>query len=216
MKKYDTVIFDLDGTLLNTIEDLTDSVNYVMKKYGFSLWEISDIRNFVGNGIRRLMIHATPQGERNPDFEEIYNCFKNYYEEHCQVKTKPYDGVLPLLKELYEKDYKMAIVSNKVNSAVEELDEIYFKQYISVAIGEKQGVRKKPAPDSVKEALKILRSNRENALYVGDSEVDAQTAENAKMDYVLVTWGFRDKENMTQFHPLSFIDHPMELLKLIS
>lgn len=215
MKKYDTVIFDLDGTLLNTIEDLTDGVNYVMEQYGFPQWKICDIRNFVGNGIRNLMIKATPDGEENPKFEEIFKNFKEYYTEHCRIKTTPYDGVTELLKRLHTFGYKMAIVSNKNHQAVQELNEIYFDEYISAAIGEKPGVRKKPAPDSVGEALKKLGADKEKAIYVGDSEVDAQTAKNSEMDYVLVTWGFRDREQLEVYNPVSFIDTPMELVDIL-
>lgn len=213
--KKNTVIFDLDGTLLNTIEDLTDSVNYVMKIYGFPQWDISDIRRFVGNGIRRLMISATPQGEENPQFEEIYECFRDYYETHCHIKTRAYYGIMKLLEILYSQGYKMAIVSNKVDLAVQELNDMYFKKYISVAIGDREGFQKKPAPDSVNEALRILHSTKEEAIYVGDSEVDAQTAINADLDYVLVTWGFRDEEQMKQYARKTFIDRPVELLDIL-
>lgn len=215
MGKYDTVVFDLDGTLLNTIEDLTDGVNYVMEQYGYPRWERCDILSFVGNGIRNLMIQATPGGEGNPDFEDIFTCFRTYYTKHCQIKTKAYEGIPELLEKLHGLGYKMAIVSNKTDPAVAELNQLYFNQYISVAIGEKPGVRKKPAPDSVREALQRLGSKKEHAVYVGDSEVDAKTAENAEMDCILVTWGFREKAKMEVYHPMAFIDKPMELVDIL-
>lgn len=215
MKKYNTVIFDLDGTLLNTIDDLSDGVNHVMEVYGFHQWTVDDIRRFVGNGIRNLMIKATPMGEENPRFEEIFQCFKEYYTDHCQIKTKAYDGIMELLDTLDKKGYKMAIVSNKNNAAVLELNEIYFAENIKVAIGEREGVRKKPSPDSVEEALRQLGSKKEDSLYVGDSEVDFATAKNAEMDCVLVTWGFRGREGLSEFNPKAFIDYPMQLVDIL-
>lgn len=215
MRKYDTVIFDLDGTLLNTIDDLMDAVNYTMREYGYCEYSVSDIKSFVGNGIKNLMIKATPDGEENEKFDEIFQCFKAYYGEHCQVKTAPYEGIMELISVLHDKGYKMAIVSNKVNSAVEELNKIYFDKYIGVAIGERDGIRKKPSPDSVFEAMKILDSKQENTLYVGDSEVDARTAINSGIDYVLVKWGFRDMDILGEFSPIAFIDKARELVEIL-
>lgn len=214
MKKYDTVIFDLDGTLLNTLEDLADAVNYVMEDYGFPKRTLEEVRCFVGNGIRRLMELAVPKQVTGEAFEQVFEAFKSYYTKHCQIKTCAYAGIMSLLKDLHEKGYQMAIVSNKNHGAVCELNDIYFKEYISVAIGQKDGIRKKPAPDTVLQALKALGKEKETAIYVGDSEVDFATAENTGMDCVLVTWGFRTTEELKAYEPTAFIEKPEQLLQV--
>ena len=215
MKKYDTVIFDLDGTLLNTLEDLADAVNFVMRKNHYPQRTIEEVRRFVGNGIRRLMELAVPENISETEFEQVFEEFKNYYTEHCQIKTCAYDGVMPLLKHLYENGYAMAIVSNKNHAAVCELNDIYFKDYIEVAIGQKDGIRKKPAPDTVVQALKELGKTKERAVYVGDSEVDFATAKNSEMDCVLVTWGFRNSEELKEFWPVAFVDTAEQLQMIL-
>lgn len=185
MKNYDTVIFDLDGTLLNTLEDLADAVNFVMRANQYPERTVEEVRCFVGNGIRRLMEQAVPEHVIGEEFERVFEEFKNYYTEHCQIKTCAYEGIMSLLSCLYEKRYAMAIVSNKNHAAVCELNDIYFKEYINVAIGQKDGIRKKPAPDTVIQALKELGKDKEKAIYVGDSEVDFATAKNSGMDCAL-------------------------------
>lgn len=215
MKKYDTVIFDLDGTLLNTLEDLADAVNFVMKNNGYPERTLEEVRRFVGNGIRRLMELAVPKHVTGDEFECVFEQFRTYYTEHCQIKTCAYDGIMSLLKELHARDYALAIVSNKNHGAVCELNEIYFKKYITVAIGQKDGIRKKPAPDTVLQALKELDKEKETAIYVGDSEVDFATAENSGMDCALVTWGFRTVEELSEFTPAAFISKPEDLLDIL-
>ena len=215
MKNYDTVIFDLDGTLLNTLEDLADAVNFVMRANQYPERTIEEVRCFVGNGIRRLMEQAVPKHVMGEEFERVFEEFKNYYTEHCQIKTCAYEGIMSLLSCLYEKRYAMAIVSNKNHAAVCELNDIYFKEYINVAIGQKDGIRKKPAPDTVIPALKELGKDKEKTIYVGDSEVDFATAKNSEMDCVLVTWGFRKVEELAEFSPTAFIDKPEELLGVL-
>ena len=215
MKAYDTVIFDLDGTLLNTLEDLADAVNFVMQKNEFPVRTIEEVRLFVGNGIRKLMERAVPKGLSDDAFEKVFEEFRAYYTENCQIKTRAYDGILELLKSLQAQGYSMAIVSNKNHAAVCELNDIYFKEYINVAIGQKDGIRKKPAPDTVIQALKELGKDKEKAIYVGDSEVDFATAKNSGMDCALVTWGFRTVEELAEFSPTAFIDKPEELLGVL-
>ena len=215
MKKYDTVIFDLDGTLLNTLEDLADAVNFVMRANEYPERTIEEVRCFVGNGIRRLMELAVPEGVSGEIFENVFEQFKSYYTDHCQIKTRAYDGIMELLEKLYTDGVSMAIVSNKNHAAVCELNEIYFKKYIEVAIGQKDGIRKKPAPDTVLQALKELGKEKESAIYVGDSEVDFLTAQNTGMDCVLVTWGFRTTEELGVYEPTAFIDKPEQLLKVL-
>lgn len=214
---YNTVIFDLDGTLLNTIDDLADAVNYVQEKYGIEKHSVDMVRQHVGNGIRKLIIRSVPSGEKNPKFEEMFQCFKSYYQEHCQIKTTAYPGIMPLLESLHNKGIKMAIVSNKAHPAVIELNEIYFKDYINVAIGENEaaGIRKKPAPDSVNQALELLGSKKSESIYVGDSEVDYETAVNSGLDCVLCSWGFRERALLESFEPMAIIDQPEELLEIL-
>ena len=204
MRKYDTVIFDLDGTLLDTLEDLADAVNYALREMGMPQRTIEEVRQFVGNGVRRLMELAVPQGFDNPAFEDTFAKFKEYYGIHCNDKTKAYDGVVQLLRDLKEEGYALAIVSNKLDSAVKELSEIYFEGIVKVAIGETEGVAKKPAPDTVYKALKELQMPAETAVYVGDSEVDVMTAKNSGLPCISVLWGFRDEaflreQGATQF-----------------
>lgn len=215
MRKYDAVIFDLDGTLLNTLEDLTDAVNYVMGRFGFEKKTIHQVRGFVGNGIRKLVERCVPGGGAREDFEEIFICFRSFYTGHCQVKTKPYEGISDMLAVLSEQGYRMGIVSNKNDRAVEELNQIFFSQYISVAIGQNDSLRPKPAPDTVDMALKRLGCSRDRALYVGDSDVDKATADHCGMDCVSVTWGFRDRELLAGLEPAAIIDGPMQLLEYL-
>lgn len=214
--KYHTILFDLDGTLLNTLEDLTDAVNYVMDAYGFPEHSIEDVRCFVGNGIRVLMQRAIPEGEENPRFDEAFELFKRYYLAHNKVKTRPYDGIMELLGELKRRGVPMAIVSNKNQPTVEALCEEEFQGLISVAVGDGEGRARKPAPDGPMEAIRRLGiSGTDGVLYVGDSEVDAQTAENAGLGCVLVTWGFRTRQEMAPYAAFPFIDRPEELLEFV-
>lgn len=193
-RKYDAVIFDLDGTLLDTLEDLTNSVNAVMAQYQMPQYTREQIRSFVGNGIRRLMQLVIPGGEEHSQFTEIYEAFCTYYNAHCMDETEPYPGIMSLLGFLKKEGFRLAIVSNKADFAVKKLRDVYFKELIEVAIGERENVRKKPAPDTVYQALKELGISKERAVYIGDSEVDIKTAFNADMNEIIVTWGFRDRD----------------------
>ena len=217
MQKKDTVVFDLDGTLLDTLDDLMNSVNYALESNGYPARTRDEVRRFVGNGILLLMQRALPSGQENPDFEKVFAGFKEHYGIHCNDLTKPYEGIMELLELLKEKGVKMAIVSNKADFAVKELSEIYFKGIIPVAIGEKEseGIRKKPAPDTVMEALRQLGSTTENAVYVGDSEVDLATAENCGMDYILCEWGFRERKKLEELGGKVFVKKPSEIADLI-
>lgn len=216
MRRYDAIIFDLDGTLLDTLEDLTDAVNYVMEQYQLEQKTLSQVKGFVGNGIRKLMERCVPGEEDQERFEEIFQCFRSYYTEHCQEKTAPYEGILELLETLFREGYQMAIVSNKNHQAVEELNASFFSRYISVAVGQQEGLRPKPAPDTVDLALRQLGCRRERTLYVGDSDVDKQTADNSGMDCVSVTWGFRERALLESLGGEAVIDHPRQLLEFLS
>lgn len=192
----DTVIFDLDGTLLDTLEDLTDSVNYAMERFGFSTHSLEAVRTFVGNGAPKLIERCIPQGCDNPSYEDVLSAFKAHYAEHCEDKTRPYEGVPEMLSALGEQGYDLAVVSNKFDGAVKKLCKKYFGESISVAIGESADVKRKPAPDTVYRALSELGKDASHAVYVGDSEVDILTAKNASLPCVSVTWGFRTEEKL--------------------
>lgn len=213
--KYKAVIFDLDGTLLNTLEDLKDSVNFALGKYDMPERSLEEIRHFVGNGVQKLIERAVPDGTSKAKYEQIFAAFKEYYNVHCNDKTDLYPGIEELLAELKKRGYKMAIVSNKLQSAVDILRELYFKEYITVAIGGKGALPKKPAPDMVKEALRQLDITNEAAVYVGDSEVDIETAANMKMDCISVTWGFRTRAEQEEAGGSVFVNDPMEILDLL-
>ena len=212
--KIKTVIFDLDGTLLDTLEDLTDAVNHALSEFQMPKRDISEVRCFVGNGIRRLMMRAVPDGEHNPDFEAVFAEFRRYYDIHCNDKTKPYKGIMELLDLLEKNNIQTAIVSNKVDSAVQALNRRYFPQ-IAVAVGDREGLQRKPAPDSVFMAMSAYHAKRTETVYVGDSEVDIETAKNAGIKCVSVLWGFRDREQLLENGAQILIEEPLELLELI-
>lgn len=216
MKKYDTVIFDMDGTLLNTLEDLSDSVNFIMELYGFPRRTVQEIRSFVGNGVARLIELSIPGGRSNPMYEKCLEDYRIHYSKNMQNKTDAYEGIRELLRQLSEKNYKVAIVSNKFDKAVKELNKVYFGEYINVAIGESENISKKPAPDTVFKALEELGSAPDKAVYVGDSEVDVKTARNSGTTSIGVTWGFRDREVLEQEGADYVIDKPCELMKIIA
>ncbi len=196
--KYRLVIFDLDGTLLNTLDDLADSVNYILSVFGYPPRTVSQVRSFVGDGIRKLLERAAPPQTEQTVIDSMFEQFKLYYAEHCADKTRPYEGVPGLLGELREKGYITAVVSNKADSAVGPLCEKYFPGLLSEAVGERAGVPRKPAPDSVNALIAGLGVPKEQAVYIGDSNIDIETARNAGIDCVTVAWGFRDEELLIQ------------------
>ncbi|SFV01192.1 HAD family hydrolase [Butyrivibrio sp. INlla21] len=215
MSTINTVIFDMDGTVLNTLDDLTTSVNYVMDKFGFPNRTVEEYRRAFGNGIRRAIELNVPEGTSKETIDEMLPVFKQHYDKHCLDKTRPYDGILELMKELKKRGYKMAIVSNKIDSAVKELNKKFFSEAIDVAIGERPGINRKPAPDSVIEALKELGSTKEEAIYIGDSEVDFQTAVNSGLPCISVLWGFRDKDYLEEIGADVFATTPADVLELL-
>jgi phosphoglycolate phosphatase len=215
MKKYDTVIFDLDGTLLDTLDDLADSVNYALNMYCFPCRDAEEVRSFVGNGVARLMELCIPDGLNNSQYEKCLADFRNHYSKNMQNKTGAYKEIMELLEELSKEGYKLAIVSNKFDDAVKGLNQVYFGEYVKVAIGESDNINRKPAPDTIFKALEELGSTADKAVYVGDSEVDVQTAKNAEIMCVGVTWGFRDREVLEQEGADYIIDRPRELLRIL-
>ncbi|MBP5715168.1 MAG: HAD-IA family hydrolase [Prevotella sp.] len=214
MITYNVYIFDLDGTLLDTLGDLAASVNYALRTHGMPEHSIDDVRRFVGNGVRKLMERAVPDGAVNPLFEEAFATFREYYMHHSLDTTRPYEGIPETLVVLRERGCRLAVVSNKMRKATEELCRHFFPDTIEVAIGEDEaaGIRKKPAPDTVFAALKTLGSPMEFAVYVGDSDVDIETAHNAGIPCISVLWGFRDKDFLIQHGAKTFISAPQELL----
>lgn len=215
MRKYDTVIFDLDGTLLDTLADLTDGVNHVLSNEGYPPRSMTEIRGFVGNGIRKLMERALPEHVESDTFEAVFGAFKTYYTAHCRLKTKPYDGIMEMLQALKDRGYRLAIVSNKNDAAVKELSSFFFGGLIEVAVGQKENMPTKPAPDMVEHALSLLGSEKERAVYVGDSGVDKATADHAGMDCALVTWGFWDRDRLSPLSPCLLADHPQQLTSFL-
>ena len=243
--KYDTFIFDLDGTLLDTLGDLAASVNYALRQHGMPERSTDDIRRFVGNGVRLLMERAVPQGsattpgDSSPGTTAVFESFRQHYMRHALDTTRPYDGVEELLFELRRRGCRLAVVSNKMMAVTQELVRHFFPE-IEVAIGEHEaeGIRKKPAPDTVFEALRQLQllpaSHRRgassgpvshmpggtpvgglsSAVYVGDSEVDLQTARNSGLPCVSVLWGFRDREFLEAHGATTFVTAPQQILQL--
>ncbi|MCI7087958.1 MAG: HAD-IIIA family hydrolase [Lachnobacterium sp.] len=214
-QEHKAVIFDLDGTLLDTLEDLKDATNAALASQGMPQCTLDQVRRYVGNGVRKLMVRAVPDGEKNPLFEQTFAAFKEYYAAHCLDHTAPYPDVLKVMKELKERGIKIAIVSNKLDSAVKELNEKFFQGYTSAAIGEMEGVARKPAPDMVEKALRELGVTKSDAIYVGDSDVDIQTAKNSGLDCISVTWGFRDVPFLLEHGAKTMIDKPLELLSQV-
>lgn len=212
MKEYSTYIFDLDGTLLNTLNDLAASTNYALRSVNLPEHSIDDVRRFVGNGVRKLMERAIEGGDKNPLFDEAYATFRKHYLEHGLDTTQPYPGVMDLLKTLKEKGKNIAVVSNKFYDATQELVHHFFGEYVAVAIGERENIRKKPAPDTVLEAMKMLGVGKEGAVYIGDSDVDFNTAKNVGIPCISVLWGFRDKEFLEQIGATTFVDKPCQIL----
>ena len=212
MKDFETYIFDLDGTLLSTLNDLAASTNYALRWAGMPERSVEEIRMFVGNGVKLLMERAIPDGINNPKFEETYAKFREHYMEHNLDTTRPYDGIPELLRELKGRGKKLAIVSNKFYAATQELAKHFFPDSIEIAIGERDNIRKKPAPDTVLEALKQLDASKAGAVYIGDSDVDIMTAKNCELPCISVLWGFRDKEFLIKHGGKIFVDKPSEIL----
>lgn len=211
---YETILFDLDGTLLDTLADLTDAVNRTLMRFAFPCRTRAEVRAFVGNGARRLMELAVPGGAEQVQFDAILDDYKADYAAHCRVHTAPYPGVPELLRTLCAQGKRLAIVSNKPDDAVQALQRDFFPN-VSVAVGERAGVRRKPAPDTVLAALQQLGAGPENAVYVGDSEVDLETARNAGLPCISVSWGFRDRELLLAHGAQAVADNCAQLLELV-
>ena len=211
---YEVIVFDLDGTLLNTLTDLTDAVNFALQECGLPNRTEKEVCAFIGNGIAKLMERAL--GEKNSAFfEKAFACFKEYYAVHCADKTCAYEGVLPMLQELQKRGIKTAVLSNKADFAVKSLAKEYFDGLLMQAVGENEamGIRKKPAPDALFAIIKELNAEKGKTVYVGDSEVDIQTAENGGVDCISVTWGFKDRAFLVENGGKVLVDEPLKLLE---
>lgn len=208
--KYQAVVFDLDGTLLNTLDDLKNATNHALAACGFPARTTEEMRHFVGRGIRYMLSCAVPDGEKNPRFEEVFDTFRPYYEEHCMDLTAPYDGISELLARLKAAGCKTAVVTNKIQSAADELIHDLFPD-IPLVIGDSPAVKRKPAPDGVWLALEKLGVARENAAYAGDSDIDFATARNAGLPCLSVLWGFRSREELLTCGADTFFETPREL-----
>jgi len=213
--KYRLAIFDLDGTILNTLDDLADAVNYALVQNELPARTIEEIRHFVGNGIRLLIERAMSPISDKATVDKVHKDFTAYYKEHCADKTAPYEGILELIEQIRHAGMKTAVVSNKADYGVQTLMKDYFPGLFDMAVGERAGIAKKPSPDSVYEVLEKLGVDRSEAVYIGDSEVDLETAQNACLDVIMVGWGFRDKEFLYKCGAKTICDNTDEVSKLL-
>ena len=209
--RYDAILLDMDGTVLNSLEDLADSTNAALRHFGMPERTIGEVRRFVGNGAARLITLAVPEGMSAETTEAVLAWYKPYYDAHCRIKTRPYEGILPLLERLRAAGEKLAVISNKPDEAVKILAEEHFSGMLDLAVGEKPPLRRKPWPDMVNEAVKLLGVDKDRCLYVGDSEVDVMTAKNAGLDCASVCWGFRSPEELLNAGATRLFDSPEEL-----
>ncbi len=213
--KYRLAIFDLDGTILNTLDDLADSTNAALRMNSLPERTIDEVRRFVGNGIHLLIERAVPAGSSAGLIENVFADFKAYYGAHCSIKTAPYEGIGKLFDSLHAAGVKIAVVSNKADFAVQELCERYFPGRLDFAVGERENVRRKPAPDSAFESMKTLGIPASESVYIGDSDVDIETAKNAGIPCLSVTWGFRDVDFLNAHGASHLVSEPDEILKFV-
>ena len=213
--KYRLALFDMDGTILDTLEDLTDATNAALAMHGYPGHSIDAVRSLVGNGIGNLIRSALPSGTDEAEIHTVLGDFKKYYGAHCADKTRPYEGVLEMLHALRAAGVKTAVVSNKADFAVKELAERYFKGLFDMAIGEREGVARKPAPDSVFEVMRAMGAASAECVYIGDSDVDVLTAKNAGIDGIFVTWGFRSEECLRETGAKVLVSTPAQIEALI-
>jgi len=217
MQKYKAVIFDLDGTLLDTLGDLTDALNYTMHLFGYPEHTLEEVRSFVGNGTKVLIERSLKDGINTPGFDGIMEEFKKFYTANCHIKTCPYPGVPALLEKLHNNGCKLSIVSNKIQSAVTELNDMYFSKYVTAAIGNSPDMHTKPAPDTTLKAIECMGGlAKEECIYIGDSEVDIETARNTGVACISVSWGFRSKALLEKLNPGAVADSPVMLYDMIT
>lgn len=213
--KFEAIVFDLDGTLTDTLTDLKNSVNFALGEMNFPERSLDEVRQFVGNGVRRLIYLSVPENTPDEISEQCLSIFKEHYKSNSLVETKPYDGIVPMLESLKNKGIKTAVVTNKMQEAAVDIVEKFFSGLIDEAIGQVDGIAQKPQPDGVYAALKKLEVTKDKAVYVGDSDVDCKTAHNAGIPCIGVSWGFRGRKVLAENGADYIIDSPSELLELI-
>ena len=213
--KYKVAIFDMDGTILDTLDDLADTMNYCLGKYQMPERSINEIRHFVGDGIHKLVERAVQEGTEPVIIEKVFASFNEYYKDHCAIKTKPYAGIEKVIEWLRNNGVKTAIVSNKADYAVKSLCEKYFNGLFDYCVGDREGQRRKPYPDSVHTVMEYFGAEPKAVVYIGDSEVDYQTAHNAGVDVIMVGWGFRDEEYLLSIGARPVIHYPEEIVSEI-
>ena len=212
---YSTILFDMDGTVLDTLQDLWASTNAVLRELGHPERSLDDIRSYVGNGARNQIRRALPEGSGDDAIDDALSRYRAHYAAHCRDHTKPYPGVVEALRRLKDAGKKLAVVSNKPDAAVRLLAAEHFGGLMDVAIGETPTLRRKPAPDTVDAALAALGAEKTSAVYIGDSEVDVATAQNAGLPLVAVSWGFRSRAALQEAGATTIVDTPEELLALL-
>lgn len=213
--KYELAVFDMDGTILNTLDDLTDATNHALRTFGYPEHSIEEVRFFVGNGLAKLIERATPEGTSEEERAKVRAEFMTYYKVHSADKTGPYPGINDLLQKLRAAGVKTAVVSNKPDVAVRELVKTYYDGLFDAAVGDMEGQAVKPAPDMCLKVFKELGMGPENAVYIGDSDTDIMTARNAGLDEILVSWGFRGREFLTEHGAKNICDTPDEVYDVI-
>lgn len=213
--KYKAVIFDMDGTILNTLEDLKNATNYSLRQFGMPERSLEEVRMFVGNGIRKLVERAVPAGTPREKIDQILDVFLEYYEIHSADNTSPYPGILELVEKLKKSGIKTAVSTNKADVPAQELGREYFNGIFDLIVGQQDGLKVKPAPDSVNKILSILDIQKKDAIYIGDSDVDVQTAKNSGLDFIGVSWGFRGREFLEKNGAKNIVDNANEILDLV-
>ena len=209
------VIFDLDGTLLYSLEDLMNSVNFALAVFGYELRTMEEISSYVGNGVQYLLRQAVPDNISEEDFQLCFECFKDHYSKHCCDKTRPYDGVIEMLKILKDKGVKVGIVSNKYQSAADETCKHYFDGLYDMVLGESDVCRRKPSPDGINIMCEKFGVEKNEAIFFGDSEVDIKTGDNAGVYCVSVLWGYRDRDFLSRNGAKLFVSNPLDITNII-
>lgn len=215
IKKIKAVLFDMDGTLMNTLDDLTDSTNHILEMNNFPKRTKDEVRSFVGHGIKWTIEKAVPANTSEEAIEKCYKEMLVYYKDHSMIKTAPYEGVKELMEKLHREDYKIAIITNKAEDSAKIITDKFFGNIVDFTIGDNGKTPLKPSPDNIDRALKNLNITKEEAVYIGDSEVDVLTGKNSNMEMIGVLWGFRDKEVLIKHGAKLFAENTVELEKEI-
>lgn len=213
--RYDAALFDMDGTILDSIEDIYDSANAALRHFSLRPISLAETLAYVGNGARRLIEQAVPAGTDAALTEEVLAWYKPYYNDHSRIKTRPYDGIPELLSELRRAGFALAVVSNKPDKTARELTELFFDGLFASYVGESPTVRRKPWPDMVDAAVAAMGMDKSRCVYIGDSEVDVATARNAGLDCISVSWGFRTEQQLIDAGAKTIAHSPDELLKML-